>query len=608
MKNKFLSILALITFPILTVGAKAETTPGSATLLIPVTNPIVVDGKVVGNTTLPTGTTVTVTGTVPNGVLINGSTIPVPLSAIAPEELANALATSKQVVLTKDYKGVLKGTSIPIDYVSVYGTVHFSGDRDASGTSTFSHQTGIDAKVFTPDSVSRIERLAITAKPMPVVKHTPGTTVNSTTTKAELGWGLDMNKVLSSNRGEVAPGADRYANTFQHNPVSFTNDFVALQVPTEKQENKYDASSVVAIANALNYLYTKKEGHPIEVSRAFLTWAHDMNRYSDSELASNTIAWNQSEWINPSIDFEGLVDKTPEEVSRDKEAREGYYTKYHIALYKECQANLEKEYQEHPEKGDTLIKGLEEIKRDLDRTKRRLTTGLPTNVVVGDHRTAGVADTLQAFLRFGVCEETLMPHSALEGTNYPSKEALVNASTKRNLVVRCFNALQDNNALADPLRLEISKTAFVSRELAAGRVVIVTAYIPNTPIMSLDNMTKIMKSDNGRLGQGPGTITIKDPVNPTLNGYPYGNARDYPRAWPAGEVEQHASISNRPTITKESNIELATFIIVGMHKNLDFDFLTPFGKEFGNNGVDTMQWVGLGHPELRTEIYSIGFQ
>jgi hypothetical protein len=656
MKNKFLSILALITFPILTVGAKAETTPGSATLLIPVTNPIVVDGVVVGNTTLPAGTTVSVTGTVPNGVLINGSTNPAPLSAIAPEEIANALATSKQVVLAKDYKGVLKGTSIPIDYVSVYGSIHFSGDRDDSGKKVnFSPQTGIGQEVFTPDSVSRIEALAKTTRPMPTLYHIPGKIVSSATTKAEVESGLDLHKAILNTPRNMSPRADGYANTFQHNPVSFTNDFVALQVPTEKQENKYDASSVVAIANALNYLFTKKEGHPVEVSRAFLTWAHDMNKYSDSELASNTIIWNQSEWINPPVDFEGVLDMVPEDLERNKRVREDELTRL-IPMYEKGIADYKAHYLEHPEDKEDIIPDpkrpnhyksaktgayvytLEEQEGALAKTKALYSSaGLFTNIVIGDHRTAGVGDSLQALLRFGVCEESLMPHASLEGTNYPSKEALITASTKKNFVVRCFNSLEDTNAqltqaslkekeemrendqnIKDPnkswemadsimnrtLFFEARRAAFVARELDAGRVVIVTAYIPHAPIISDDDMTKIMKVKDGRLP------TITEAVNPTLNGYGTGAAKFYPQTWEDGE--KFEVINNKHITPPEGKIELSTFVIIGMHKNLTFDFLTPFGKEFGNNGVDTtpwaMPWVGLKHPELRTEIYSIGFE
>ena len=113
-----------------------------------------------------------------------------------------------------------------------------------------------------------------------------------------------------------------------------------------------------------------------------------------------------------------------------------------------------------------------------------------------------------------------------------------------------------------------------------------------------------MKLKDGRLP------TITEAVNPTLNGYLTGAAKFYPQTWEDGE--KFEVINNKHITPPEGKIELSTFVIIGMHKNLTFDFLTPFGKEFGNNGVDTtpwaMPWVGLKHPELRTEIYSIGFE
>jgi hypothetical protein len=83
---------------------------------------------------------------------------------------------------------------------------------------------------------------------------------------------------------------------------SSINEWQDLKVPITSELPYGDNSSVVAVANALSYLYTKANTNPTQVSKAWLTWAHDTYQLNDSELNA---AWHPNDFVKPKELTEG---------------------------------------------------------------------------------------------------------------------------------------------------------------------------------------------------------------------------------------------------------------------------------------------------------------
>jgi len=612
-----LALTSLVAMLLAMVGAtlaQGTQTQGTQTqgtrvaLVQPVTYPVMVEGRPSGSVTLKEGTQVEVLGVNPQGVVIslNNTSTTIPASALDSNAVAGAVAARNMVVLAKKWEKIPAGTSIQCDHIIDDSAILL---RHTGNTWEY-----LETKFCTPDSLARFKdayALGITGKSYP-----PGTFINSATTRAEVNSAI--------NWGKIPHDIETMVTLFSYHPSSFTQEFKTLNVPIVKQENENDASAVVAVANALNYLFTKKEGHPVEVSRAFLTWAHDQNALSDAEIATST-HWDPSPWKNNYLDPFQILDEHPSHsntiittvnegnwkmvVDRVQEHYDQVQAIFdaHPELWDEIQFVPNPELNKvHPEmrpfntghyiskKTGKVVETPMDVQNILDETAHRKASinawATRLGPVMTNHA-ASLVDTLAGLQRFGVCEEALMPRSILDTTNppAPSPEAMTNAATRKNLVIRCFNSLQDSNAVErdqsteewDRAASAASKlqgagqdaaiktinadwnnrrlhyytrlTAFIQRELAAGHPVVITTYIPSP-------------------------ISFVRPIK-EKNGY--------------------------SIIDSAGMKEPASFVITGATTS-GFELLTPFGKEFAEGG-----WELVGEniiPGDRHEIYSLGFE
>ena len=78
--------------------------------------------------------------------------------------------------------------------------------------------------------------------------------------------------------------------------VSITPDFEKQQPEIATIKSQSDNAAIVSLATALNYLYSKKEGRNVSVSKDFLTWAHDMQPYTDEEIKTKIWADEQAKY------------------------------------------------------------------------------------------------------------------------------------------------------------------------------------------------------------------------------------------------------------------------------------------------------------------------
>jgi hypothetical protein len=206
------------------------------------------------------------------------------------------------------------------------------------------------------------------------------------------------------------------------------DEYQKLQVPITTELPAGDNSSVVAVANALNYLYTKANTNPTQVSKSFLTWAHDSYPLNNNQL--NT-AWHPSDNIDPKKMEEG--------------ERIGHKQLTHFL---------------HPE-------------------------AILVPVVSGQEHRIDLGRLLKGVQRFGVALEKENPSTGK--WSVPSTDTLSTASSRidsHKIVVRCFNAWNDNYLFRDYQgHGEMDKEeaiyraqflAFVTREVTSGHPVIIT--------------------------------------------------------------------------------------------------------------------------------------
>jgi hypothetical protein len=217
-----------------------------------------------------------------------------------------------------------------------------------------------------------------------------------------------------------------YTIPWHHSDI--VDEYQKLQVPIATELPSGDNSSVVAVANALSYLYTKASSNPVQVSKSFLTWAHDLYPLNDEE--QNT-AWHPSDYIDP------------------KKLDEG--ERYVAGKY-----------------GKTLTP---------EKIRVAVTSG-------NEHR-IDLGRLLKAVQRFGVALEKESPSTGTwTAPTAETRSLALDRISHRPIVVRCFNAWNDINVapkytdisdLSDQWRIyRAHYTAFVTREVAAGRPVIVT--------------------------------------------------------------------------------------------------------------------------------------
>ena len=219
---------------------------------------------------------------------------------------------------------------------------------------------------------------------------------------------------------------------WHHNTVH--DEYQTLKVPITSELPYGDNSSVVAVANALNYLYTKANTNPTQVSKSFLTWAHDAYTLNDSQLTS---AWSHQSHIDPKLITEGESCR----ILRAPNSPSGTF---------------------HPER-------------------------IAIPITSGNEHIVDLGRLLKGIQRFGVALEPEQPSTGVWATpSTDTQKAAKNRIASSPIVVRCFNAWNDVNFLRtvnsqswrDYMMEKGSYEAqfydFVTSEIAKGHPVIIT--------------------------------------------------------------------------------------------------------------------------------------
>jgi hypothetical protein len=228
-------------------------------------------------------------------------------------------------------------------------------------------------------------------------------------------------EVINGILSEIFSGG-RFNWYTNKNPMEFSE----AHAPITTQAPEKDNSSLVALANALNYLYTKDNGKPTQVSKAFLTWAHD------TYVSNATNAWNPDSFIDNNKIEEGRA-----------------------------------------------------FRQEDDNYNGMATAQPELPVASGKEHRINLNAALKALLQNGVCLEEEMPESSLASGNAPSATAINNASENaknHKISIKCFHAWNDPilkylpevPEQAKHKVLEAAYYSFVTKEVSQGRPVIVT--------------------------------------------------------------------------------------------------------------------------------------
>lgn len=282
-----------------------------------------------------------------------------------------------------------------------------------------------------------------------------------------------QNYLKHSKTDEKGLNANGWINGFDNTPLipwhhsEIVDEYQKLKVPLTTEAPTGDNSSIVAVANALNYLYTKNSGSPTQVSKSFLTWAHDTYHLNDDELSK---PWDPNDQIKPDDLQEG-------ERYRD------FPDIYSKKRFSRCGPG-----EFHPERLGLAVTSGQEHQIDLGRL-------------------------LKAVHRFGVALENEQPSGA--EWKLPNSEVQDTAKKRvasKPIVVRCFNAWNDINLLthtADKYD-SISQTQlyrvqfydFVTGEVAKGHPVIITYTAPadgcNPWYLGQDGFERMNPNSNNR--------------------------------------------------------------------------------------------------------------
>jgi hypothetical protein len=240
---------------------------------------------------------------------------------------------------------------------------------------------------------------------------------------------------LTPHTGAPPPPSE-YHNNYRNIPWHHSkveDEYQNLNVPITTEAPIGDSSAIVAVANALSYLYTKANTNPTQVSKSFLTWAHDAYPLNDNEL--NT-AWHPSDYVNPKTIIEG-----------------------------ERHDRVKWDFAQHPH-------------------------FIAAPVSYGNEHQIDLGRLLKGVQRFGVALEAESPSNGR--WNNPSADTIATAKDRGNhhpLIVRSFNSWNDMSLMSkcSDLKDHIIKMdtyqalflAFVTKEVTAGHPVLVT-YLKKT--------------------------------------------------------------------------------------------------------------------------------
>jgi|GEM_PF-3470435 len=269
------------------------------------------------------------------------------------------------------------------------------------------------------------------------------------------------------------------------------NEWGDLQVPIYHEQPAGDNSSITALANALNYLFTKANGKPTTISKAFLFWAYDS--YPLETTAIQTNKWKPQEYIKQYSLEEGecnLADKTfnqtfPIEWIRDGDSQPKQYSGITTNVNWMTQIP-------HPHQINLPIESRDEHQIELERA-------------------------LKAICQFGICEDKNMPTKAYFKGQYtpPTPDILKLAQTNlknHELIIKCFQAwkapqehylpeyfrsklfwglkekdmIKEREKIKDATYYYIAQYyQFIQKEVSSGHPVIITYTLPQ----QLDHIT-----------------------------------------------------------------------------------------------------------------------
>jgi hypothetical protein len=246
-----------------------------------------------------------------------------------------------------------------------------------------------------------------------------------------------------------------------------SDDIKKLNVPTVSIKPTGDSSSVVAVANALNFLFTKAEGHPVQVSESFLLWANDM------------------------YNSQGDVSQVPWSSNNAKMSV--------------------------PEEGGVEIQHVTNSQKVIGVTPPTSKNSFDVSVYNPNEHESSVGRVLSALLKFGICEQSQMPDASKPPTQEVITNAVSHIDPTKNFTIKCFQGWDDPVADWDSpdcayytpsggihkskldLQYDRSSTeaydrlnkkavelySFINTELNLGKVVIIT-YIINGRKVSFD--------------------------------------------------------------------------------------------------------------------------
>jgi hypothetical protein len=246
-----------------------------------------------------------------------------------------------------------------------------------------------------------------------------------------------------------------------------SDDIKKLNVPTVSIKPTGDSSSVVAVANALNFLFTKAEGHPVQISESFLLWANDM------------------------YNSQGVVSQFPWSSNNAKMSV--------------------------PEEGGVEIQHVTNSQKVIAVTPPTSKNTFDIPVYNPNEHESSVGRVLSALLKFGICEQSQMPDASKPPTQEVITNALSHIDPTKNFTIKCFQGWEDPVADWDSplcayytpsgeihkskldLQYDRSSTeaydrlnkkavelySFINTELSLGRIIIIT-YIINGRKVSFD--------------------------------------------------------------------------------------------------------------------------